>query len=469
MMFIGCGNIGNKITCRRWFLPFLGMAFAVSFTLGPYLDETVFQSKGTSYLPVVSVILGFIVGAFHLFHMLTLVTPERWVENMPHVFQYLFTAGVVRAESHIKQSAAHKVSGMLDNALDLASDKDRDSVLETHFGQSLLAYEKQGKTFVHSGGFAWTWKRIFNLSLFRDEGIWLSARLIASNAAQFIVSIFVLIAGIHICKRIEENYDIEEARRQVGAYVDLLFNTSVADEITAGMVSEFSLIMREYLLVSGLNDTCEAGNFTDISDACNFVSTYVSCESNETSDALCTLLAYPDSQSFADGLTSLGLLDAAGFDASSLVNTSQAYLSAAAEASVNSLYPNQKYMVKAPAIIGTIAAFITAISLAVTYIPSVTSTTLKLRYGVIPSLKSPSFTRYRFAADQVTVLTGSMFWGQYHSAFAQFLLCIESLIAYMILSHGSSTCQSHFFQVALLLLSSLVAWLALFSLSFCGR
>lgn len=63
------------------------------------------------------------------------------------------------------------------------------------------------------------------------------------------------------------------------------------------------------------------------------------------------------------------------------------------------------------AIAGTIVAFITAISLAVTYIPSVTSTTLKLRSGVIPSLRSPGFARYRFAADQVTILTGSMFWG----------------------------------------------------------
>ena len=50
-------------------------------------------------------------------------------------------------------------------------------------------------------------------------------------------------------------------------------------------------------------------------------------------------------------------------------------------------------------------------SLAVTYIPSVTATTLKLRSGVIPTLRDPSFRQYRFAVDQVTVLSGSMFWG----------------------------------------------------------
>ena len=64
-----------------------------------------------------------------------------------------------------------------------------------------------------------------------------------------------------------------------------------------------------------------------------------------------------------------------------------------------------------PMILGSVTAFITAFSLAVTYIPSVTSTTLQLRSGVIPTLRNPRFNRYRFAADQVTILMGSMFWG----------------------------------------------------------
>lgn len=121
----------------------------------------------------------------------------------------------------------------------------------------------------------------------------------------------------------------------------------------------------------------------------------------------------PDQNSFTDGLTMLGLLNASGFDATRLVNMSQDYLQQAAQASVDSLYPTQRYMVMVPAVVGTIVAFITALSLAVTYIPSVISTTLKLRSGVTPSLRDPNFARYRFAADMVTVLTGSMFWGEY--------------------------------------------------------
>lgn len=411
MMFIGLGSIGNKVTCRRWWLPIIAIAFINLFTIGPYVDQVVFSNN--TYLSTVSVVLGFVATAFHLFHILGMVLPKRWVANKPRV-QALFAAGVVRAESTIKQSAAHKISGMVDNALDLAQSKDRDAVLETHFGQGLLAFEKLGKVFVPAGGFTWTWRRIYDGSLFKEEGIWLTARLIASNAAQFIVSVFVLIAGIQLTMRIEENYDIDAARRQAGGYVDLLFNNSVAENITAGMVADFSIIMTDFLSGSGLEETCATGNVTDFSEtACEYVGAYLVCDSNTTNDPLCTLLDYaPQANSYLEGINALGLLNASGFDATSLVNTTQTYLKSAAQASVDSLYPSQKYMVKVPAVLATIIAFLTAVTLAVTYIPSVTSTTLKLRCGVIPSLRSPRFVKHRYAADTVTILTGSMFWGK---------------------------------------------------------
>lgn len=382
------------------------------FTIGPYVDDVVFVSGGATYLPTVSVVLAIITSIFHLFHSLSMLTP-KWVSSKPKL-QPLFTSGIIRAESNIKKAAAHKVSVMTDNALDLAENKDKDTVMETHFGQGLLAFEKAGKTFAPAGGFVWTWTRICNGSLFKKEGIWLSARLLASNAAQFIVAVFVLIAGIQIMRRIDENYDIEEARRVAGSYVEILFNKSVSETITAGMTANFSLILTEFLYSSVLNDAC--ANVTNLTvPVCENIGEYVSCDSNASlgSDYLCTLLdSYSNSSTSLDGVTALGLLNASGFDASGLVETSRDYLQTASRATVDSLYPSQKYMVRVPAILGTIVAFITALSLAVTYIPSVTSTTLKLRSGVIPSLRNPGFSRYRFAADMVTILTGSMFWGE---------------------------------------------------------
>lgn len=33
VIFIGCGSIGNKITCKRWWLPIFGIAFVLMFTV----------------------------------------------------------------------------------------------------------------------------------------------------------------------------------------------------------------------------------------------------------------------------------------------------------------------------------------------------------------------------------------------------------------------------------------------------
>lgn len=108
-----------------------------------------------------------------------------------------------------------------------------------------------------------------------------------------------------------------------------------------------------------------------------------------------------------EALVNVGLLEASGLDLESLLAVARTNLQTAAESSVDSLYPAEEYMVYVPFLVGTIVASVTALSLAITYIPSVTSTTLKLRSGVIPSLRDPEFHNYRKAADQVTMITGT--------------------------------------------------------------
>jgi len=133
-IFIGCGSIGNKITCRRFWVPIFGIAFINMLTIAPYVDQVVFRNNG--YLPTCSLVLGFVATVFHLFHILAIMTPKRWIQDKPRL-QKLFAAGVVRAESNIKLSAAHKISRMVDNALNLAESKNQDTVLATHFVRTM--------------------------------------------------------------------------------------------------------------------------------------------------------------------------------------------------------------------------------------------------------------------------------------------------------------------------------------------
>jgi hypothetical protein len=69
----------------------------------------------------------------------------------------------------------------------------------------------------------------------------------------------------------------------------------------------------------------------------------------------------------------------------------------AVNSSVDSLYPQEEYMITIPIIFGTIAALLTSASLALGYLPSVAATYIKLRTGVIPTLTDDLLHRYRAA------------------------------------------------------------------------
>jgi hypothetical protein len=299
----------------------------------------------------------------------------------------------------------------------------KDGVLVTHFGQALQTFSQE-KKHKPAGGFVWTWKKAFNNELFRQEGIWLSARLLSSNVAQFIVSVFVLVAGFRVTGRVSAAYDKEEAKAAAGEYIALLFDLKTESGLASNLVANISSHFTAFLVSTGQNGTTVDGEcngtieHSDLSSlaesACGLVGELYQCDGISGVDYFCALSESTGNftgQTQADSLLNLGLLNASGLDVDSMLAASRSALQIAAEASVESLYPAEKYMVEIPFVIGSVLAFLTAVSLAITYIPSTTATTLKLRCGIIPTLTDPKFYLYRGAADQVTVLLGSLFWG----------------------------------------------------------
>lgn len=65
---------------------------------------------------------------------------------------------------------------------------------------------------------------------------------------------------------------------------------------------------------------------------------------------------------------------------------------------------------------GTCIAFLTALTIALTVLPSSTSTILKFRSGVIPFASDPLATMLRIAPDQTACLRGIMFWGTLYAS-----------------------------------------------------
>jgi hypothetical protein len=155
----------------------------------------------------------------------------------------------------------------------------------------------------------------------------------------------------------------------------------------------------------GCDNSTDAATF--LMENCAQISGMIECNMSAPVNFLCPLLQ-------TNNLTvaqTQALLEAAGFNTTALNDATRVALQQAVDESVDSLYPSDKYMVIVPMAMGTAVAFITAVWLAVTYMPSVATTILRLRCGEIPTLRDPEFSNRRFAADEVSILTGSLFWG----------------------------------------------------------
>ena len=412
LLYIGLGSIGNDIMCRRFYIPLIGILVICVSTFSPLKDF-----KHDIYLNVAIYCLSSVTILLHLSHSVILLLPKSWLHKLPRLEALMMSDGILSAVS-AKRAAAHKINVLLKNALELVTPRETDISLDTHFGQGLLSFAKHGKRY-EDIGLLWILKRIHTRDAFDREGIFLSARVLAANISQYVVTIFVLIAGIQLTKQAMEMYNKEEAKQQAGLYVNQFFSQSVDSFLVNGAVVNVSHIFSQFLLSNQvvLGQNCPSINLTGAPEAaCDLVDDVYKC--NETlliannSSALCSLLDYSVNSSSANGALQLGLLNAAGLDIDSITQIATQAIEAASQASINSLYPAEKYMVTIPLIVASIVAFITALSLALTYLPSVTSTTLKLRSGVIPTFRSAeNFQQYRFASDQVTILTGSMFWG----------------------------------------------------------
>lgn len=77
---------------------------------------------------------------------------------------------------------------------------------------------------------------------------------------------------------------------------------------------------------------------------------------------------------------------------------------------VQALVP-EKWMIILSGVIAVIVGFTVSFLTASVYIPSTVHTVLKFRSGVIPSLRSNAFLKYRRGLESVTMIIGAMFWG----------------------------------------------------------
>ncbi|KAL9190376.1 hypothetical protein ACHAXT_007587 [Thalassiosira profunda] len=200
--FVVWASVGNSVYPTNVLWVFVGMGATVLFVLLPYfmdIEVGVVSTEKTGnvadrLLYRLSVTGGFLLLVSALLNVCQRTLPKRAFDKI-HMARF-FTPGVIRREAEIKQAASCKVNRIVRNACEVHKVAELDGgnvrgMGETIYGRALLAYARTSDQTEEMGGFLQTWRKIWDRSLFEEEGMWFTTHLLAGNLAQFTICFFL--------------------------------------------------------------------------------------------------------------------------------------------------------------------------------------------------------------------------------------------------------------------------------------
>ena len=209
------------------------MASTTLFTVLPFsleFETPFFQTvhkdndRAFQFLYYASLILGCLLLTMQAYQLLSLIIPKKILAKQRWLAR-LFTPQSVFAESKIKEAASFKVKKMMRNASAIHQSDDsamshQTKKVETSYGRALLNFSKNAEVYERAGGLWWTWSRMRDGTLYSEEGIVLNSQVMAGNAAQVIVCLFILVAGIQIflSEVFYEEEDVDDDFVSLSAY-----------------------------------------------------------------------------------------------------------------------------------------------------------------------------------------------------------------------------------------------------------
>mmetsp|Transcript_26472 Transcript_26472/g.39307 ORF Transcript_26472/g.39307 Transcript_26472/m.39307 type:complete len:1089 (-) Transcript_26472:205-3471(-) len=309
-LYIVFGSTGNSIEGQETIAQmviysslFLGMNFAFFF---PTFDvPLVMRSPGYKEADIwqkIALAFALAVSCSQIFHTV-MIYMRNHRPKWKKAFQCHFLGGNVKYEAKIKQSALFKVDNMIQNAYDVhrqvirskerkGSFSDDNSGFLSNFGMAVNEYSKRDGLTTYVGGITLVWQRMWDGSLFTEDGIWFSGRLVIGTVFQVLLVIAIPVVSRTVLSR----------------------------------------IIKDVTKIDATNTQTQG--------------------------------------------------------------------------------PENKTRLEWALAIGSVFSFLSAFTTTILYIPSVVSTTMKFRRGVLPTLRSEDFLhRYRFALDQTTLLFPGMVWG----------------------------------------------------------
>jgi hypothetical protein len=409
LLYFGVTALGNGVDLRHPILSLVGAAAAAAFTVVPLYIPAFTRGD-----PILDFILKIITTVFGGLVVALNLKAALW-DQYRRCSKKADAGTPFPKDPMVKQACLAKTDALVKNALRMhKSEAGSESFMKTSVGQALLNYTNFGNTdFERVGGFWWTWKRIWNRELFKTDGVWLSGRLLAINFAQFGLAFLVLGAGIYITILATNAYT--PPLSPIQEVFNALFNLVPGLKNINNVISMVATSAANFLVQSTPWEKFGCNTQTNM-DSCT-LENIQSCQENGQS-WLCAVIDYTLQKGHnAEWEVQNELLKNAGLAVGDIKhNTVESLIQQSLE-TINTLYPTSKYMIFAPLVTGTIAAFVTAMIIAVSVIPSMATTVLKMRTGLMIDLMHDRQHRYfRGAPDRVAYLRGSMFWGSLASA-----------------------------------------------------
>jgi len=401
--------------------------------------------------------------------------------NRENKFLSLLRGSAAKNDAGIKVATSFKVAKLVMNAYDLHKegvDNNNSSTIASRISgndsntssnaRALLNFTKQSYKTETSGGFVWSWKQFISGSLVFKEGIWIHTRMLAANFSQILIIVITVYTGILILEIVIKEFD-ETSTIYSTFPEDLDKNYTLIFDYENCTYPEYNSTSRGFAICPfDCSNTCQfVAVDDDLKEAyCEYFNT--STEALSTYGfATCPDIVYPypsSVYSYAKGvnetdycggaLSACSLLqnDTDGTYALCLVGINNMFLPFSfSGTSCENIPQIQKLMKDKPAekiakLIEKIASWvpkpwmlrlsfgigIASAVLAGTYnaavcVPSIITTTLQFRTGVLPSLRDENFKLYRVNMLKTTSIIGSSLWGAVFLSLLKMLFIIPPL------------------------------------------
>ena len=171
--------------------------------------------------------------------------------------------------------------------------------------------------------------------------------MISANISQYIVSIYVLLAGMALTARGKDNCDDEDAVDSVKDISSSIFDNSIDNEIIDGLVDDLTQTFGAFASGMIADGACDAFTAASVTKVCNSTGTSYRCDPNAGFNYQCALLNLSSGASSTSAYNSelkVAVLEASGVNVTSMKNVIRLAMEESAESSVESLYPSAEYM-----------------------------------------------------------------------------------------------------------------------------